>query len=42
MFVAKIPRGGGVKAFRKKCQGGPPTCISGFIVFLLESVLKIA
>jgi hypothetical protein len=35
---AKIPRG--VKAFRKNCLGGPP--ISGFIAFLLTSVLKFA
>ncbi len=38
MFFAKIPRG--VKAFRKNCLGGPP--ISGFIAFLLTSVLKFA
>jgi hypothetical protein len=38
MFFAKIPRG--VKAFRIKCLGGPP--ISGFIAFLLTSVLKFA
>jgi hypothetical protein len=38
MFFAKIPRG--VKAFRKNCLGGPP--ISGFIAFLLASVLKFA
>jgi hypothetical protein len=31
---------GVVKAFRKKFQGGPPT--SGFIAFLLSSVLKFA
>ncbi len=37
-FFAKIPRG--VKAFRKNCLGGPP--ISGFIAFLLTSVLKFA
>jgi hypothetical protein len=33
----KIPSGG-VKAFRKKSQEGPP--ISGFIAFLLTNVLK--
>ncbi len=38
MFFAKIPRG--VKCFRKNCLGGPP--ISGFIAFLLTSVLKFA
>jgi hypothetical protein len=38
MFFAKIRRG--VKAFRKNCLGGPP--ISGFIAFLLTSVLKFA
>jgi hypothetical protein len=37
MFFAKIPRI--VKAFRKKCPGGGPP-ISGFIAFLLTSVLK--
>jgi hypothetical protein len=35
---AKILRG--VKAFRKNCLGGPP--ISGFIAFLLTSVLRFA
>ena len=38
MFFAKIPRG--VNAFRKNCYGGPP--ISGFIAFLLTSVLRFA
>ncbi len=35
---AKIPRG--IKAFMENCLGGPP--ISGFIAFLLTSVLKFA
>jgi len=36
---SKIPKG--VKAFRKNCLGGGPP-ISGFIAFLLTSVLKFA
>ena len=38
MFFAKIPRGG--QGFQEKLPGGPP--ISGFIAFLLTSVLKFA
>ncbi len=38
MFFAKIPRG--VKNFRRSCLGDPP--ISGFIAFLLRSVMKFA
>jgi hypothetical protein len=37
---AKIPRGGGGKTFKKNCLRGPP--ISGFIAFLLTSVLKFS
>jgi hypothetical protein len=33
-------RGGGGEAFKKNCLGGPP--ISGFIAFLLTSVLKFS
>jgi hypothetical protein len=36
MFFAEIPRGG--QGFQEKLPGGPP--ISGFITFLLTSVLK--
>jgi hypothetical protein len=39
MFFAKIPRG--VKAFKKNYLGGGPP-ISGFIAFLLTSILKFA
>jgi hypothetical protein len=38
MFFAKIPREGG-QGFQEKLPGGGPT-VSGFIVFLLTSVLK--
>jgi hypothetical protein len=43
MFFANIPSGGGGgdQGFREKLPGvGPP--ISGFIAFLLTSVLKFA
>jgi hypothetical protein len=40
MFFAKIPRGG--QGFQEKLPGGGVPPISGFIAFLLTSVLKFA
>ena len=40
MFFAKIPRGG--QGFQEKLPGGGGPPISGFIAFLLTSVLKFA